>query len=131
MVGAGNVHSLLWTFLRLRNTCKLASMNIHSDSYGDLTVTLRMVTAGQADQAPRRGGRQSSRQERGPGTQAPSPAAPPAPPTPAPATPAPAPLLECIQNYGYYKPLSRCTQTSICLFVYAWITLYRIFSMLY
>ena len=46
MVGAGNVHSLLWTFLRLRNTCKLASMNIHSDRYGDLTVSLRMVTAG-------------------------------------------------------------------------------------
>ena len=56
MVGAGNVHSMLWTFLRLRNTCKLASMNIHSDNYGDLTVTVRMTIAGQADQAPRRGG---------------------------------------------------------------------------
>ena len=58
-------------------------MNITSDSDGQLTVTLRMVTAGQADQAPRRGGRQSSRQERGPGTQAPSPEAPPAPTSPA------------------------------------------------
>ena len=53
MVGAGNVHSLLWTFLRLRNTCKLASMNIHSDSHGDLKVTVRMTIAGQADQGPR------------------------------------------------------------------------------
>ena len=90
MVGAGNVHSLLWTFLRLRNTCKQASMNIYSDSYGDLAVTVRMTFAGQADQAPRRGGRQSSRQERGPGTQAPSPVAPP-PPPPAPTSPASAP----------------------------------------
>ena len=78
MVGAGNVHSLLWTFLRLRNTCKLASMNIHSDSYGDLTATVRMTITGQA--------------ERGPGTQAPSPVAPSAPTTPTPTpTPAPAP----------------------------------------
>ena len=89
MVGKGNVHRLLWTFLRLRNTCKLASMNIHSDSHGDLKVTVRMTIAGQADQAPRRGGRQSSNQERGPGTQAPSPVAPSAPTTPSP-TPAPA-----------------------------------------
>ena len=68
-------------------------MTITSEIDGQLTVTLRMVTAGQADQASRRGGRQSSRQERGPGTQAPFPAAPPAPSTPAPApasAPAPA-----------------------------------------
>ena len=71
MVGAGTVHSLLWTFLRLRSSCKTANMNISSDgdSDSDLTVSLKMVLAGQADQAPRRGGRQSSRQERGPGTQ--------------------------------------------------------------
>ena len=55
MVGAGNVHSLPWTFLRLRNTCKLASMNIHSDSHGDLKLTVKMTIAGKADQAPRRG----------------------------------------------------------------------------
>ena len=42
----------------------------------------------QADQAPRRWGRQSRRQERGPGTQAPSPVAPP---PPAPTSPASAP----------------------------------------
>ena len=90
MVGAGTVHSLLWTFLKLRRSCKHASMSItsDSDSVGDLTVSLKMVTAGQADQAPRRRGRQSSRQERGPGSQAPPPA-PPAPPAP-PSTPAPA-----------------------------------------
>ena len=70
MVGAGNVHSLLWTYLRLHNGCKKAYMNITSGSDGDLTVSLKMVFAGQADQAPRRGGPQSSRQERGPGTQA-------------------------------------------------------------
>ena len=95
MVGAGNVHSMLWTFLRLRNTCKLASMNIHSDSQGDLKVTMRMTIAGQADQAPRRGGRQSSSQLRGPGTQA--PVAPPAPTTP---TPAPAPHLPLPEGLG-------------------------------
>ena len=56
MVGEGNVHSLLWTFLRLRKTCKQAYMNIFSDSYGDLTVNVKVTFAGQADQAPRRGG---------------------------------------------------------------------------
>ena len=97
MVGAGTVHSLLWTYLRLRNSCKKAYMNITSDCDcdGDLTVSLKMVLAGQADQAPRRGGRQSSRQERGPGTQVAPPAPPtppaPAPPAPAAAAPAPAP----------------------------------------
>ena len=60
MVGAGKVHSLLWTFIRLRRTCKKAFLNISSDSYGDLSVTLKLQIAGQADQAPRRGGRQSS-----------------------------------------------------------------------
>ena len=58
---AGNVHILLWSYLRLRNSCKKAYMNITIDSDGDLTVSLKMVLAGQADQAPRRGGRQSSR----------------------------------------------------------------------
>ena len=60
MVWAMNVHSLLWTFWRLRNTSKQASMNIYSEIYGDLAVTVRKTFAGQADQAPRRGGRQSS-----------------------------------------------------------------------
>ena len=57
-------------------------MSITSDSDHSLTVSLKMVLAGQANQAPRRGGRQSSTQERGPGTRAPHPA-PPAHPAPA------------------------------------------------
>ena len=59
MVGEGTVHSLLWTYLRLRSTSKKAYMNISSDGDcdGDLTVSLKMVLAGQADKAPRRGGR--------------------------------------------------------------------------
>ena len=85
------MNSLLWTFLRLRKTCKHAYMSITSDSDRDdsLTVSLKMVLAGHADQAPRKGGRQSSRQEGGPGTQTPHPAphASPAPPcTPCPRT---------------------------------------------
>ena len=36
------------------------------DSDNSLTVSLKMVLAGQTDQARRRGGRQSSTQERGP-----------------------------------------------------------------
>ena len=85
------MNSLLWTFLRLRKTYKHASMSITSDSDSDnsLTVSLKMVLAGQTDQAPRRGGRMSSTQERGPGTRAPHPA-PPAPlAAPAPAATAP------------------------------------------
>ena len=91
MVGAGTDPSLIWTFLKLRRSCKHASMTItsDSDSVGDLTVSLKMVTARQADQAPRRRGRQSSRQERGPGSQAPPPAPPAPPATPAPAATAP------------------------------------------
>ena len=91
MVGAGTVNSLLWTFLRLRKTCKHASMSITSDSDSDnsLTVSLKMVLAGQTDQAPRRGGRMSSTQERGPGTRAPHPAPPAHPAAPAPAATAP------------------------------------------
>ena len=61
-----------------------------------------MSIAGHADQAPRRRGRQSSRQERGPGSQAPPPAppAPPAPP-PAPAPTATAPVTtRRVRNRG-------------------------------
>ena len=65
------------------------SITSDSDSYNSLTVSLKMVLAGQADQAPRRGGRQFSTEKRGPGTRAPHPA-PPAPPAhPAPAATAP------------------------------------------
>ena len=54
---AGTFNCLLWTFLRLRKTCKHAYMYITSDSDSDdsLTVSLKMVLAGQADQAPSRG----------------------------------------------------------------------------
>ena len=55
MVGAGNVQSLLWTFLRLRKTCKQALMNIFCDSYADLTVNMKVTFAEQANQAPKRG----------------------------------------------------------------------------
>ena len=75
MAGEGEIYRLFRVFIRLqkRKSCKQACMSITSDSDGQLTVSLRMVTAGQADQAPRRGGRQSSRQQRGSDTQAPSP----------------------------------------------------------
>ena len=87
------MNSLLWTFLRLRKTCKHASMSITSDSDSDnsLTVSLKMVLAGHADQAPRKGGRQSNSRERGPGTRVPSPGAPSAPSAPFTPSPAPAP----------------------------------------
>ena len=93
MVGAGTVNSLLWTFLRLRKTCKHASMSITSDSDSDnsLTVSLKMVLAGHADQAPRKGGRQSNSRERGPGTRVPSPGAPSVPSAPSTPSPTPAP----------------------------------------
>ena len=45
MVGAGTLHSLLWTYIRLRNSRKKAFRNITSDSDGDLTVSLKMVIA--------------------------------------------------------------------------------------
>ena len=54
-----------------KSSCKTASLIFTSDSDSDLSVTLKMSIAGHADQAPRRRGRQSSRQERGPGSQAP------------------------------------------------------------
>ena len=76
MAGVGELWRLLRTFLTLKSSCKTASLNITSDSDGDLSVTLKMSIAGQADQAPRRRGRQSSRQERGPGSQPPPPAPP-------------------------------------------------------
>ena len=42
MVGAGTVHSLLWTYLRLRSSCKKAYMNITSDwDFDAMTVTLQ------------------------------------------------------------------------------------------
>ena len=88
MAEAGKAHGLLNTFLGLKKSHRKASMNITSDSDGHLQVTIKVTIARQAGQAPMVGGRQSSRQERGPGSQAPPPAppAPPAPPTP----PAPA-----------------------------------------
>ena len=73
---------MLWTFLRLRKSCKKASMNIYSDHNSDMFVTVKVQIAGQTDQAPRREGRQSSSQERGPGIRAPSSSAPSAPETP-------------------------------------------------
>ena len=89
MADAGRAHGLLNTFLRLNKSHKRASMNIISDSDGHLQVTITVTIVGQADQAPRKGGRQSNNRERGPGTRVPSPGAPSAPS--APYTPSPAP----------------------------------------
>ena len=44
--------SLLWTFLRLRKTCKRAYMSISSDREGDCHVTLRVTTPGIGFQSP-------------------------------------------------------------------------------
>ena len=64
MAGAGSVvHSLLWTFYRLRKACKRANMNINSDSYGDIFVILKVHISDQDDQASRRGGRPARNQE--------------------------------------------------------------------
>ena len=90
MAEAGRAHGLLNTFLRLNKSYKKATMNIISDSDGHMQVTITVTIVGQADQAPRRGGRQSNNKERGPGTQAPRPAPPSSPAPPAPATPTPA-----------------------------------------
>ena len=45
----GKRPQLAVAYLRLRNSCKKAYMYITSDSDGDLTVSLKMVFAGQAD----------------------------------------------------------------------------------
>ena len=90
MVGAGSVvHSLMWTFFRLRKACKRANININSDSYGDMFVTLKVHISDQDDQASRRGGRPARNQESGPGIRATSSSAPKSPETPAPPAPAP------------------------------------------
>ena len=91
MAEAGRAHGLLNTFLRLNKSHKRASMNIISDSDGHLQVTITVTIVGQADQAPRKGGRQSNNRERGPGTRVPSPGAPSAPSAPSTPSPAPAP----------------------------------------
>ena len=84
MAEAGRAHGLLNTFLRLNKSFKKASMNIISDSDGQLQVTSTVTLPGPAYQTPRRGSGQSRSQGGRPGTRAPPPKAPKTPATPTP-----------------------------------------------
>ena len=74
MAGSGKLHRLFRTFLKLQKTCKAAKVRFHSDSDGDILVTLSVKTPGHGDQAPRRGGRHYRSQGGGSGIRPPTPA---------------------------------------------------------